>query len=162
MDLSIIIVSWNVCDLLRDCLTSIENYHGALQVETIVVDSASTDGSAAMVREEFPQVKLLAQPENVGFVGGNNLGLAAATGRYVMLLNPDTVVHPLALNKLVEYLNSHPAVGIVGPHTLNTDRTHQSTRRRFPNLITAIFESTYFQNFAPLAVLDQFYVRDLP
>lgn len=162
MDLSIIIVNWNVRDLLAACLRSIETYHGALRLEVIVVDSASQDDSVAMVRRDFPTVKLLAQSENVGFVGGNNIGLAEATGRYLLLLNPDTEVHPHALSAMVEYLDAHPEVGILGPHTLNTDKTHQSTRRRFPTLFTAMVESTWFQQFAPESVLRRYYVTDLP
>lgn len=162
MDLSIIIVNWNVRDLLAACLRSIETYHGALKVEVIVVDSASGDDSTAMVREKFPDVILLAQTENVGFVKGNNLGLAAASGRYVMLLNPDTEVHPQALGAMVEYLDANPDVGILGPHTLNTDKTYQSTRRRFPTLLTAMVESTWLQSWFPEAILENFYVRDLP
>jgi hypothetical protein len=161
-DLSIIIVNWNVRDMLADCLRSIEAYHGTLKVEIIVVDSASSDGSAAMVERDFPSVILLAQTENVGFVGGNNLGLAAANGRHVLLLNPDTLVHPHALARLVEYLDEHPSVGIVGPHTLNTDGTYQSTRRRFPTLWTGMIESTWLQGMLPESVLNSFYVADMP
>jgi len=159
-DLSIIIVSWNVRDLLAACLGSIEAYHGTLSLETIVVDAASNDGSAAMVAADFPQVKLLAQAQNVGFVGGNNLGLAAATGRYLLLLNPDTQLHPHALATLVAYLDAHPQVGIVGPHTLNTDGTHQSTRRRFPALWVGMVESTWLQTVLPARVLAGFYLQN--
>lgn len=162
IDLSIIIISWNVSKLLQDCLTSIEQYHGSLQVETIVIDSASSDDSTAMVEASFPDVTLLAQTENIGFVRGNNLGFENANGRHILLLNPDTRVHPHALQNMVAYLNNHPEVGVVGPHTLNGDGTHQSTRRRFPSFWTAIFESTWLQPFAPERLLNDFYVRDLP
>ncbi|MBZ0310062.1 MAG: glycosyltransferase family 2 protein [Anaerolineae bacterium] len=162
MDLSIIIVNWNVRDLLAACLRSIETYHGALKVEVIVVDSASSDGSVEMVQEQVPDVLLLAQTENVGFVKGNNIGLAKASGRYVMLLNPDTEVHPQALSAMVEYMDAHSEVGIVGPHTLNTDKTHQSTRRRFPTLLTGMVESTWLQSWFPDSILQKFYAADLP
>ncbi|MFP4323686.1 MAG: glycosyltransferase family 2 protein [Anaerolineales bacterium] len=161
-DLSIIIVSWNVREMLRECLASIARYHGVLRVQIIVVDSASTDGSAAMVRADFPDVLLLAQAENIGFVRGNNLGLEHATGRYVLLLNPDTRVHAHALGDMVGYLDAHPEYAILGPHTLNTDGTHQSTRRRFPSLALALFESTAFQGLAPRGLLRRFYAQDLP
>ena len=159
MDLSIIIVSWNVQDMLADCLRSIDQYHGTLEIETIVIDSASSDGSAEMVKTNFPDVTLHPQTENVGFVRGNNIGLKVAAGRYLMLLNPDTQVHAHALQKLVALLDEQSEVGIVGPHTLNPDGTHQSTRRRFPSIMTGLFESTWLQKLAPL---DSFYVRDLP
>jgi hypothetical protein len=156
-DLSVIIVNWNVRDLLAECLRSLERHHGTLQLEVIVVDSASSDGSVTMLQEEFPWVRLLASPQNIGFVGGNNAGLALAQGRYLLLLNPDTVVHPHALATMVAYLESHPQVGIVGPHTLNPDGTYQSTRRRFPSLLLAILEDS-----APRPWRDWFTARDLP
>lgn len=160
VDLSVIIVNWNVREMLRECLKSLEQYHGALSLEIIVVDSASSDASAEMVAAEFPDVKLLAQSENVGFVGGNNLGLASAQGRYLLLLNPDTRVHHHALAKMIAYMEDHPQVGILGPHTLNGDGTHQSTRRRFPTLFTAAFESTWLQALVPKILLERFYMRD--
>ena len=102
--LSILIVNWNVRDLLRDCLGSIARGRGELEVEVIVVDSASADGSAAMVAAEFPWVTLLPQAENVGFPRGNNIALARARGDFLLLLNPDTVVLDDALPVLVAYL----------------------------------------------------------
>ncbi|MCA9896750.1 MAG: glycosyltransferase family 2 protein [Ardenticatenaceae bacterium] len=159
-DLSIIIVSWNVQELLSNCLRSVLGQsERALQI--IVVDSASSDGSAAMVAEEFPEVELIACQENVGFPRGNNLGLAQANGRYLLLLNPDTIVHDDALAKMVAYLEENPQVGVVGPQLLNEDGTVQSSRRRFPSLKTALFESTWLQPYAPQSVLDDYYVRDV-
>ncbi|MBN1284072.1 MAG: glycosyltransferase family 2 protein [Anaerolineae bacterium] len=157
-DLSIIIVSWNVRDLLTACLASI-HHPGA---EVIVVDSGSSDGSAAMVRERFPWARLIALDHNAGFTAGNNTGLRASTGRYVMLLNPDTEVIGDALQQMVAYLDAHSDVGVVGPHTLNSDGTTQSTRRRFPTLPTAFFESTWLQPCAPRRILDRYYVAGPP
>lgn len=169
IDLSIIIVSWNVADLLAACLLSIaagpvsfNSDADGVRVEVIVVDSASTDGSVALVQEQFPQVRLLPQTENLGFVRCNNIGLQAAHGRYVMLLNPDTEIIDDALAQMVAYLDTHPDVGIVGPHTLNSDGSTQSTRRRFPTVALAFFESTWLQPFAPAAMLDRYYVADAP
>lgn len=175
MDLSIIIVSWNVASLLAECLDSIAaapvtriSPDGTSigtdgpRVEVIVVDSASTDGSVAMVRERYPWVHLLTEQENVGFTRGNNLALARAQGRYLMLLNPDTVVHGDALNRLVSALDERLDVGIVGPRVLNADGTTQSTRRRFPTVATAFFESTWLQGYAPRGVIERFTVADQP
>ena len=159
-DLSIIIVSWNVCELLQNCLHSVLAQDG-LALQVVVVDSASTDGSAEMVAENFPQVELVACRENVGFPGGNNLGLERANGRFVLLLNPDTIVHGDALAKMVSYLEQKPKVGVVGPQLLNEDGSVQSSRRRFPTLRTAFFESTWLQPYAPQAVLDDYYARDI-
>lgn len=147
-DLSIIIVSWNVRDLLRACLASLAAGAAAaaerpsLTVEVIVVDNASADGSAAMVAAEFPAVQLIANPENRGFTGGNNQGLALAHGRYVLFLNPDTVVSPGALSTMVAYMEAHPKVGALGPRLRYGDGSLQSSARRFPTLATALLEST--------------------
>ncbi len=161
-DLSIIIVSWNVADLLKACLTSI--YASPLNrytIETIVVDSASTDDSVQMVQTHFPQVKLLPQRENSGFSCCNNIGLQAASGRYLFLLNPDTEILGDALAQMIAYMDANPTVGILGPHTLNTDGTTQSTRRRFPTLALGFVESTWLQQFAPKSMLNHYYATDV-
>lgn len=161
-DLSILIVNWNVKELLRDCLASIDRGRGDLHLEVIVVDSASADGSQAMVEAEFPWVTLLACDENVGFARGNNLAIAKANGRYILLLNPDTVVLQDALTTMVAYLEAQPQVGVVGAQLLNGDGTIQSSRRRFPTLATAFFESTWLESLAPARLLDRYYVADVP
>src|SRR5258708_11669902 len=161
IDLSIIVVSWNVRDFLAACLDSIRAGAGDLSLEVIVVDSASTDDTVTVLRERYPWVRLLAQPQNVGFTRGNNIGLQAAAGRHVMLLNPDTEIIGTAFVEMVNTLDRDPAVGVVGPRTLNSDGSTQSTRRRFPTLLTAIFESTWLQRFAPRHVLDRYYARDI-
>ncbi|RPJ01401.1 MAG: glycosyltransferase family 2 protein, partial [Chloroflexi bacterium] len=130
--------------------------------EVIVVDSASSDGTAEMVHQRFPWVHLIAETRNVGFTRGNNIALAQAQGRRLMLLNPDTVVHMDALNRLIGYLDTHPDVGIVGPRVLNADGTTQSTRRRFLRPLTGFFESTWLQGCAPKRWLDHYYVADQP
>lgn len=161
IDLSIIIVSWNVAGELAACLDSILAVD-APHIEIIVVDSASSDNTVTMLQERYPQVKLVAQTENLGFVRCNNIGLRMAQGRYLMLLNPDTEAVGDALAQMVTYMDAHPEVGIAGPHTLNTDRTTQSTRRRFPTLAIAFFESTWLQPYAPKSMLDSYYVNDQP
>lgn len=166
IDLSIIIVSWNVAELLAACLESIQagttdddSPRNKLRVEVIVVDSASSDHTTAMIRERYPSVKLLRQTENLGFTRCNNIGLRAAAGRHLMLLNPDTEVIGDALPQMVGYLDAHPAVGIVGPRTLNSDGATQSTRRRFPGLLVGFLESTWLQPYAPKSLLDYYYVN---
>jgi N-acetylglucosaminyl-diphospho-decaprenol L-rhamnosyltransferase len=161
-DLSVIIVNWNVRDLLRRCLHSILANLPACQLEIIVVDNGSTDGSPEMVRTEFPQVHLMANPDNRGFTAANNQGLAVARGRYVLLLNPDTEVVGDALETLVAFADAHPDVGVVGPQLLNPDGTVQSSRRRFPTLATALLESTWLQPYAPRRLLARYYVLDRP
>ncbi len=162
IDLSIIIVSWNVCDLLRRCLQSIAAGQGDLHLDVIVVDGGSVDGSPQMVAQEFPEVHLIACRENVGFPKGNNIGLMQAAGRYIMLLNPDTEIVDAALPRLVAFLDSHLDVGVVGPQLLCSDGRVQSSRRRFPTLVTAFLESTWLQPYAPARILRHYYALDLP
>ena len=153
MDLSVIIVNWNVRELLDACLASVyASELDGLALEIIVVDSASHDGSVDMLRRRRPGVIVLPQSENIGFTRGNNIGLAHATGDYLLLLNPDTEVHPLALKQMLERMAAQPEAGIMGPHTLNSDGSHQSTRRRFPTLMTGIFESSWLAGWAPASV----------
>ncbi len=158
--LSVVIVSWNVRDLLRDCLRSLIADQGDLAMEIIVVDGASADGSAAMVADEFPSVCLIASNENLGFPKGNNVGMGVANGRFLLLLNPDTIVKRGALATILTYLQNNPAIGLVGAQLLNGDGSVQSSRRRFPTMATAFFESTWLQPFAPKRVLDDYYVND--
>lgn len=159
VDLSIVIVNWNVAHLLRRCLLSIRQTssppetHNAplhsLRCETIVVDCASSDDSVEMVRREFPDVRLVAHPHNLGYARGNNLGLGMARGRYLMILNPDTEVQGDALALMVGYLEAHPQVAVVSPQLRYADGSLQSSRRRFPTLATAFWESTLLHQWFP-------------
>jgi N-acetylglucosaminyl-diphospho-decaprenol L-rhamnosyltransferase len=170
IDVSIIIVSWNVAELLTVCLDTIlespivvNKPHGDMPVvEIIVVDSASSDETVSMLQERYPQVRLLAQNENVGFTCGNNIGLEAAQGRYLFLLNPDTEIVDDVIPQMIDYLDEHSEIGIVGPHTLNTDGSYQSSRRHFPTKTLAFFESTWLQPFAPKSMMDDYYIRNAP
>ena len=146
VDLTIVIVSWNVQALLRRCLSSILDADGSakdspppisnlqLCTEVVVVDNASGDGSADMVRAEFPDVHLIVNDDNRGFTVASNQGLALGRGRYLLLLNPDTEVVGDALGTMVEYMNAHPEVGALGPQLRFPDGDLQSSRRRFPSL----------------------------
>jgi len=160
IDLSIVILNWNVRDLLDRCLASLRSERYILEI--IVVDNASHDDSVAMLRAKYPQVELIANTTNRGFTVGNNQGIEASRGRYVMVLNPDTEVLGDALDQLVSYLDGHPDAGAIGPQLLNPDRSIQSSRRRFPTLATAFFESTWLQGMAPKRILARFYMDDVP
>ncbi len=145
LNLSVIIVSWNVRDLLRQCLSSvISNQYSVASIQTsrslktddwslnteiILVDNASADGTVEMLRAEFPDVRVIANTENAGFTRGNNQALAVAQGRYLFLLNPDTELRPGALQTLIDYMDTHPRVGIVGPQLFYGDGMPQSSRR---------------------------------
>lgn len=162
VDLSIIVVSYHVRELLRRCLQSIAEGQGDLDVQIIVVDSGSDDGSAEMVSSEFPHVTLIARQENVGFPRGNNLGLSRALGRHVLLLNPDTIVVGEALSQMVSYLDDHRRVGALGPQLRYPGGQIQSSRRRFPTVATAFFESTWLEPWAPQRLLARYRMLDHP
>ena len=133
LDLSIIIVNWNTRDLLRDCLTSIYSSEGDFALETVVVDNRSHDGSCAMVRDKFPQIHLTESEINGGYAYANNLGLRQFYARYYLLLNPDTVLPPDALRRMIEFMDTHPEVGMVGPKLIMADGTlDMACRRSFP------------------------------
>ncbi len=125
IDLSIIIVNWNTAAMLSDCLRSLKSVSGGLATEVIVVDNGSIDGSADLVRRDFPHVRLIANETNVGFARANNQGMGARTGRYIALLNSDTVVREGAMATLVRFLDAHPRAGAAGPRLLNADGSLQ-------------------------------------
>lgn len=162
MDVSVIIVSWNVWGWLAPCLASVRAALEGIAGEIIVVDNASTDGTPERVREAFPEVRLLRNPVNRGFPAANNQGMAIARGRYFFLLNPDTVVLDGAIASLIAFADAHPKAGVIGPQLLNPDGTVQSSRRRFPTFWTALFESTWWQPYAPRGILRHYYVLDRP
>jgi N-acetylglucosaminyl-diphospho-decaprenol L-rhamnosyltransferase len=137
-DLSIIIVNWNTRDLLRECLAALTMddrrwtmeplssiVHRLSSTEIIVVDNGSADGSVEMVQREFPDVRLILNESNLGFARANNRGIAMSRGRYVLLLNSDTVASPAALEMLVAFMDAHSEAGVVGPRLLRPDGTAQ-------------------------------------
>ena len=134
VDLSVIIVNYNTCRLLEDCLTSL--YAATLPaggLDVIVVDNASNDGSQAMVREKFPQVRLVASPENRGFSAANNMGAAVADGRFLLFLNSDTVLSEEALVSPLAYLRAHDHVGAITVRLVYPDgRRDPDNHRGFP------------------------------
>ncbi|MER2599856.1 MAG: glycosyltransferase family 2 protein [Caldilineales bacterium] len=177
IDFSVVIVNWNVRDLLRYCLLALaassnlfmegvdfmqfnrQRYRG----QVIVVDNASHDGSQEMLRSQFPWVHTIANQQNLGFTAANNQGIAAASGRYVLLLNPDTQPDPHAVTALLDYAEAHPEVGVVGPQLRYGDGSPQSSRRRFPTAATFLLESTILQRWWPRnPVLSRYYALDLP
>lgn len=144
MDVSVIVVSWNVRELLRGCLESIRSTCPDLSLQIIVVDNASADGSAEMVRGEFPDVDLVAGDSNLGFAVANNLGLARARGRHVFFLNPDTVLRDRALTQLAAFLDRAPGFDMVGPRLVFPDGTVQRVcARRLPTVGMTLFEALY-------------------
>lgn len=142
IDLSIIIVNWNTRELLSQCLTSISTNWRSIISEIIVVDNASTDGSSNLVESQFPDIKLIKNRENVGFVKANNQGAEIALGRYLLLLNSDTRVLDNSIDKIISFLDEHPDVWVVTGNVRNKDGTFQRPFQRFPHPVGAFFRNT--------------------
>ena len=135
LDLSIVIVSYNVRGLLKECLESIYRTTKYIQFEVYVVDNNSSDGTIQMIEREFPQVKLIANKDNIGFAKANNLAFQKSRGKYILMLNPDTVILQNSLYKIVNYFEQQPNIGAIGCKMLNSDRTLQPSCYNFPTLL---------------------------
>jgi GT2 family glycosyltransferase len=145
IDVSVVIVSWNVRELLRGCIKSVVTAQDGLSVQIIVIDNASDDESADVVRDEFPEVHLVHSQTNLGFSQANNVGLGLAEGRYVLFLNPDTVLHEAALILMVAFLESHSDFDVVGPRLISPDGSTQWVcARRLPSPALVLFQALYF------------------
>lgn len=143
MDVSIIVVAWNVRDFLQKCLESIYKETKGIEFEVIYVDNASEDKSVEMVREHFPEVNIIQNTQNKGFAEANNQGIEAAKGRYVLLLNSDTVILDNAIAKTIEFADSHPEAAVVGCKVLNPDKTLQLTCFMFPSILNILLSASY-------------------
>lgn len=134
MTLSILILNWNTGDLLKQCLETVFSLTAEAAFEVIVVDNGSTDSSLAMVAEHFPQARVIANAENVGYARGNHLGVAASPGKYVLILNTDAFLQPGALAELVKVAEANPQAGLVGAQLQNGDGSFQASHTPFPTL----------------------------
>ena len=140
VDVSVVIVTYNVREFLEQALDAVAKASAGLAVETFVVDNDSADGSTAMVAERFPDVTVIANTDNVGFATANNQAIRQAKGRYVLVLNPDTIVQEDTLRELVAFMDAHPDAGAVGPRILNPDGTFApESRRAFPTPAVAFY-----------------------
>lgn len=149
VDLSIIIASYNTKELLYDCLESIYLNTHEISYETIVVDDCSTDGSPDMVRDLFPQVRLICNPTNLRYVKTNNVGLRAAVGRYGLLLNSDVEVQPNAFDVLVRFMDAHPDAAAAGTKLINPDGSVQHCIRAFVGPVEMFFQSLNLHKIWP-------------
>src|ERR1700689_1574604 len=141
-DVSIVIVSFNTRDVLRECLQSVERESAGLRVEVLVVDNHSSDGSPEMIESEFPQVRLFRGDVNLGFASANNVALEVARGRYSVLLNSDAFLCPDAITLAVQYMDQQPSVGLAGARLVGRDYSWQPSARMFPSLLTDFFVLT--------------------
>ncbi len=152
--ISIVIVNWKTPRLLSGCLDSLFADAGSRDFEIWVVDNASGDGSLAMLEERYPRVRVIANEENVGFARACNQAIARSSGRYVLLINPDTLAVGDAVSRLAEFMDANPQCGAVGPKILNPDGTLQlACRRSFPDPLAAFFRLSYLSRLFPRSKL---------
>jgi GT2 family glycosyltransferase len=154
MELSVIIVSFNVCDYLRHSLLSLEKAASAIDHEIIVVDNASSDDSVVMVRNEFKGVKLIASDDNEGFSAACNKGIAASSGVFILILNPDTVIEPDALSVALAFMNEHQEAGAAGAMIVDGEgKFLPESKRGFPSPMTSFFRLTGLGRLFPHSAL---------
>ncbi|HTQ09247.1 MAG TPA: glycosyltransferase family 2 protein [Fimbriimonadaceae bacterium] len=157
--LSIIIVSWNTKDLLRACLASIQRHPPSVRYEVIVVDNCSRDGTADMVRQEFPRVILVALPTNTGYARGNNHGFEEARGEYLLTLNPDTEFVDASLERAVRIMEENPHVGVLGAKQIGIKGEVQASVRGFPTLPGIFGDVTGLGRLFPASKLGSYRMR---
>ena len=149
MDLSVIILTYNAKDLLRQCLKSVFVSKTNFKFEVLIPDNGSTDGAIEMIKSEFPQVKLIENGKNLGFSGGNNVAIKQSIGRHILLLNPDTEVRPDTFDLSIKYMDAHSMVGIMSCKVLLPNgQLHEACRRRFPNPANAFLRLFGFRKFS--------------
>lgn len=158
MDLSVVIVSWKVREKLKDNLRALYESHG-LDFEVFVVDNNSGDGTAEMVSEEYPLVKLIANRENLGFARANNQAIRQAQGRYILLLNPDMRVFDDTLSRMVSWLDRHERAWVAGCRLIDESARLIKHVRRFPGLADQLAVVLKIPHFLP-AVLNKYIVDD--
>ena len=163
LDISLIIVNRNVGKLLYQCLDSIKNSKG-ISYEVIIVDNASSDGSQTLLAQKYPEAKLIANSQNLGFAAACNIGIKAAAGKYPVLLNPDTLIEPDCLKDLFEFMESNPKAGLAGPKVYSPDGSLQPTIRVIPGYLNILFSRK-----SPIAVIwpgnpgtSRYILRSLP
>ncbi len=164
MELSVIIVSYNVRDYLRQALKSVFEAAQEIRHEIIVVDNHSSDGSAEMAEKEFPSARIIASDVNEGFSAACNRGINASSGEYILILNPDTFMHPDALAKALLFMNSHPEAGAAGAKmTDGNGRFLPESKRGFPSPLTSLFKFAGMGRLFPRSALfNGYYLGSMP
>ncbi len=155
--LSIVILCWNDLKVISDCLQSIFAHTHEITFEVIVSDNGSTDESVGFIRKNFPQVHVIENGANLRFAKGNNVGIEASKGEYVLILNPDTIIHDGALDRFVQFAQRHPEAGGFGCKVLNRDGSYQGPARPFPTVWRDWIAALYLR---PLGYLSDAFVAD--
>ncbi|NOZ20643.1 MAG: glycosyltransferase family 2 protein [Planctomycetes bacterium] len=162
VDVSFIVISWNACDLTLECLHSIfDNVHG-VSFEVVLVDNASSDGTAEIVHTVLPTVRVLVNHEHQGFAAANNRAIRQAGGRYLALMNNDAKLTPKAIETIIEFMESEPNVGAAGPQLLNEDGSKQNSIAAFPSLATELLNKTLLHVVFPGRYPSKYFGHDRP
>lgn len=151
VDLTISLVNHNMRNWLRGCLNSVYQSTTGVRFEVIVVDNDSSDDSIKMLKKEFPQVKLIESRKNLGFARANNQAIKQSRGKYILLLNPDTLFQNNLLHKMITFMEDHCEAGALGCKILNPDKTIQPSNDNFPNLFTELFRVIQLKRLIPAA-----------
>lgn len=157
MKLSIVIICWNDWKVIENCLRSIYERTHRVEFEVLVSDNGSTDGSVEKIRAQFPQVRIVENRANLGFAKGNNAGIREARGEYILILNPDTIIHDGSLDRWMQFAESHPEAGAFGCRVQNPDGTYQESARPFPTVRRSLIAALYLR---PLAYLGSAFATD--
>jgi GT2 family glycosyltransferase len=158
MKLSIVILCWNDKKVIGDCLGSIYAQAQEFDIEVIVSDNGSTDGSIEFIHQAYPNAQVLQNGKNLGFAQGNNVGINRSTGEYVLILNPDTILHSHALENLAACADRHPEAGAFGCRVLNPDGSFQNPARPFPTIWRSWIAALYLR---PLAYFSDVFISDI-
>lgn len=159
MDVSIIIVNYNTKELLRQCINSIYQNVKDISFEIIVTDNASSDGSTDMLEAEFPSVNLIKSKKNGGFAYGNNLAIKQSKGRYIFLLNSDTIIIKDVITKMVNYMDKNQSAGMIGPKLLNKDLSHQTSISGFPTFKREFYHIYKFKNLLKIPIVKKILIK---
>jgi len=157
MKLSVVIICWNDLRVIHDCLRSIYSGTHATDFEVIVSDNGSTDGSVEFIQQHFPKVRVIENGANLRFAKGNNVGIRASQGEYILILNPDTIIHDGALDKWIAFADRHPEAGGFGCRVCNADGSYQESARPFPTIRRDLIAALYLR---PLAQFSNFFLSD--
>jgi GT2 family glycosyltransferase len=149
IDVSVVIVNWNTKTLLLDCIRSLYDTTLTRRMEVIVVDNASTDGSVEAVEHCFPNVTMICNDMNLGFAKANNIGIGASSGKYVCLVNSDIKVLDGCIESMCAYMNTHPAIGLLGPQILNKDLSLQSSCGELPSVKSSLMQALMLDKLLP-------------
>lgn len=158
MKLSIVILCWNDLKVIGSCLRSIYDETRDIDFEVIVSDNGSTDGSLTFIKDTYPRVRVIENDTNLGFAKGNNVGIEQSNGDYILILNPDTIIHNRALERLVRFADKHCEAGGFGCRVLNRDGSYQGSARPFPSIWRDWIAALYLR---PLAYLSDVFISDV-